>query len=128
MRNSSTPLVDSLGVIVKHTGMPGAYVSAHDLEAALEKLPKVYGFKDAPYFTGWSDMDKFPNKNPSHQAYLLGIQKVQKEPKKLYEYVVQNHCMRSAKSCWFESDDEFRLSYDKTYPIIRTGREVEIPQ
>ena len=125
---SETPLVDSLfEPSYFQIGNPQV-IYKRDLEAALEKLPKVYGFKDAPYFTGWSDMDKFPNKNPSHQAYLLGIQKVQKEPKKLYEYVVQNHCMRSAKSCWFESDDEFRLSYDKTYPIIRTGREVEIPQ
>ncbi len=75
---SKTPLVDSLGVFVEHAGMPGAYVSATDLEACLEKLTVVYGDLDAPKDQiSWSDTKLASN---THTARLLGIQEIPKEP------------------------------------------------
>ena len=56
-------------------------VDAEELERLLQSAQVVYGFPEAPHFSGWSSMDKFPNKNPSHSALILGITFIKKKTK-----------------------------------------------
>lgn len=66
------------------------------LQEYLESCPVVYSFKDAPFSSGWSTMDKFPNKNPTHKAYLAFIEELPKDKPKVsdkyeYEYLRRLH-------------------------------------
>lgn len=56
-------------------------VDAEDLESLLQSAQVVYGYPEAPFFTGWNGMDKFPNKNPTHQALLIGVEPYKKQTK-----------------------------------------------
>lgn len=98
---SSTPLVDSLGVFVEHAGMPGAYVSAADLEACLEKLPKVQGAQLKGH--GWCMCENAPVENATHTARLLGIQEITKEPVKV-EHIVS---FPEGHRCYAINGEEF---------------------
>lgn len=115
-----TPLFDTLNI--RYWEEQGRkLIFADDLERFLEGCPEAFA-NDTD--KGWGEY--VPGRD-TKKCRIICVQEINKPAKKLYEYVVQNHCMRSAKSRWFESDEEFRLSYDKTYPIVKTGREVELP-
>ena len=58
-----------------------AVFKAKDVEAIFQSAQVVYGYKDAPHFNGWNSMDKFPNKNPSHQALLISVEPYKKQTK-----------------------------------------------
>lgn len=105
---SKTPLVDSLGVFVEHAGMPGAYVSATDLEAALEKLPKVIRcahwseeqWSTQEHIIGGKTGQEFIE---THTARLLGIQEITKEPMKV-EHIVS---FPEGHRCYAINGEEF---------------------
>ena len=56
-------------------------VDAKKLEEILQSAQVVYGYPEDPFFTGWNGMDKFPNKNPSHQALLICVEPYKKQTK-----------------------------------------------
>lgn len=68
-------IIKSLGLYIENDGLPGAYVSAHDLREALDKLPVVYSNEQK---------DNWCNAGPmgcdSFKARLLGVEKIVKEP------------------------------------------------
>lgn len=77
------PLIKRLGLEAhEFRGNNFGFVFADELEKLLEGAAEVYSFKDAPYGGNWAGMDNFPNKNPTHEALLVGIQETPKEPLK----------------------------------------------
>lgn len=105
MSNEEFPISNKLGLkdIYKLEQGYGHYVfngeavfKAKDVEALLQSAQVVYGYKDAPHFNGWNSMDRFPNKNPTHQAILLGIEPYKKKTKaeaalELLEKLAKDH-------------------------------------
>ena len=80
---STFKMIEKLGLsITTWGGDPRtSAVLAQELETLLQSAQVVYGFKDAPHFNGWNSMNRFPNKNPTHQAILLGIEPYKKKTK-----------------------------------------------
>lgn len=70
-------IIKSLGLYIENEGLPGAYVSAHDLREALYKLPVVTGISYVDGEVAWNNK---PHENDTHKARLLGVEKIVKEP------------------------------------------------
>lgn len=72
------PLVESLGVLILRDAYD-EYVQVENLEASLQKLPKIYGYSGSEKIW-WGDSKQ---NGDTHEARLLGVTEIKKEPVKI---------------------------------------------
>ena len=91
---SKSTLVDSLGINILRVDIGyNEYdhrdvVLVHDLEAALQKLPKITGIINESY--GFSGCENPPGSGHTHEARLFGLTEIRKEPLKISTEVIIN--------------------------------------
>lgn len=79
------PNIKAMGLYIEHDGMPGAYVSAHDLEKALSEAPEVFCAKpDKINSHMWAHRNE--DGYDTHKARLVCIQPIIKEPVKYIKF------------------------------------------